>query len=297
MRIAFVIPVDATRHAEYALRLSQLVSHVSDVYIILSRESDRELWEQATHTRDMMQVIVLSRWIPEVAIRTAEANRAMPTFKKWMGLHLVIQNHEALSRYSHLICCDSEIRVLRAFDANFVASLPSQFTIVGDHISRSAWHDNFGARILADVKSRLADVPMTEAASKIACLDKAYSWWCGLPIYSCDNSLLDFLRQVKTHDSLKLASSLTCASFDHLIYQRYLLLRSLCNARLACLTHDLGISMGWSLECFATPAILEATEKAGLQTLWVSKVTRLKYPQIAPTAYIEYHLDRNADLE
>lgn len=297
MRVAFIIPVDATRHIKFAELLSAFVSPLSDVFVVLSRPHDASIWNVNVPPCGI-QLLVLSDWVPEEAIVIAERNRGMPTFKKWQGLHRVMTTHDGLNRYKYCICCDSEIRLLRPLDEEFLNALPSQFTFIGDHPARSAWHDNFSGQVLATTRARLTAL-LSSAPPSAACgLDTVYTWWSGLPIYAVDESLRDFFKEIGIADSIALAERINCTVFDHLVYQRYVISRGLHNARIVCLSHDLGVSTGWSLECLVTSRALKASVEAGLATLWVSKVTRSCNPRSSTVrAYIEYHLDRTIALE
>ena len=290
-----MIPVDATRHLMFAPQLASLISPVSDVFVVLSRRSDFELWSFSSPDPNI-RIITLDDWIPEEVIRTSEKNRSVPTFKKWMALARLVDIYDLQDLYSHCICCDCEISVIRPIDDEFVSKISSQFTFVGDHVSRSAWHDNFAAQILKTTLSLDPPRVDTTAPKLPECIDSIFSWWSGLPVYATD-SLSEFLNHAGVQNPKKLAESLNCTVFDHLVYQRYVILRRLFGSRVVCLTHDLGIPTGWSLECFATPAVISAVVGAGLEILWVTKSTRIRYPLIAPLAYIENHQDRTPDLE
>ncbi len=269
----------------FARNLGALSSEVSDVYVILTRNSDLAIWNRAP-VIPRVQPLVLADWVPEEAIITAIKEKSMPTFKKWMGLQRVYKDYAGDRRYKYMICCDCEVRVIKPIDANFISNLPSQFLAVGDHFAgrTQGWES-----LVRTANSR--DPPSEIILS--SCYNNLYTWWSALPIY--DVATLDqFLLHVGTQDPLALARWLRYEVFDHMLYQRFIILRSLCGARYICLTHDLHAPNGWSLESHETSLmVFEATRKAGLRTVWISNQVARRVPAaVCADTYLMYHLDR-----
>lgn len=302
-KTAFIIPVHAPEHASRAPKLTKLVSEVSDAYVVLTRRADLVLWRSHAPRHSFINEIVVADWVPEIVIQTAEANRCMPTFKKWMGLAWLILNEKS-EIYNYAICCDSEVEVLRPLDHAFLDSLPSQFVFVGDHIKRSEWHDNFAGLILQETKRRVPGGTHDDG-DKNCDRNSVYTWWSGLPIYAIDASLTRFLESMGMLPcpKLEVLRTMSCVTFDHLIYQRHIMQQKNGIGRLVCLTHDVmrpssSPILGWSLELASSSTVMEAVrERAGLKTLWTSRVMRLKNPDAVADAYLEYHTDRTAALE
>lgn len=281
-RVAFVIPLDTTRHLRYVKNLAYLASDFSDVFVVLSRSSDLILVEP--HLTPEIRTLVLTDWITEDSLLIAERRRSVPTFKKWIALQRLIESFDAKNRYEYCVCCDSEIRVLRPIDAEFVAALPSQFVFVGDHLSSHASYDNY-RKILLDASTR-----SQSAIESSSCVGRLMTWWSGLPIYSTE-TLPDFLGLVGAQDAMSLAKSLKWEAFDHMTYQRYAVSRHINGAVFVCLSHDTRTPTGWSLEDVATDIVYAASRKAGLATLWATRKTMERIPELSNYAYIEYHMD------
>lgn len=281
MKIAFAIPLDATRHMKYASNLMTLVSPLSDVYVILTTQRDLAIWNRSI-INSSIKTIVLSDWVSEAAIYLAIRNKSMPTFKKWLALEHILEENS----YSYIICCDCEVEGIKPIDEEFIAALPSQFNFVGDHLAGKyvVWNKIIDASNTWPLS--------TQHEHRSDCDLKIHTWWSGLPVYAVE-SLREFLEYVGVDNHLKLAKSLRWELFDHLVYQQYLLNNNLDGAKLICLTHDLETPNGWSLEAhFSSPAVYEASRKAGLQTLWATKAVFKSIPEAVSGIYIVYHLDR-----
>lgn len=279
----FLIPVDLTRHSRFVKNIEALKTEgVSDVIVILTRKSDLKLWNDLNNK---CEALVLEDWVSDEAIRAAEERQSMPTFKKWCALWRI----QDRVQYSHIVCCDSEINVLKPIDKFFADSLPSQLLFAGDHMPQHPGYD--GYRKLVQLCREKGEVSPTIDSG---CGKRIYTWWSGLPVYVTGSTLREFLEHVGMTNPLALAQSLTREIFDHIVYQHYLTSRRLHGARFLCFTHECRISFGWSLEDTAPEAAFSAAEKAGLVTLWMAKRTRLRLPE-RNTVYLEYHLDHAGD--
>ncbi len=274
-RIAFAIPLDIGRHRAYANNLAALSTSISDIYIILTNQSDLEIWKKDPVAE--VHVLVLSDWIPDEAIEISLKNRSIVTFKKWMALRRLSQMHN----YRYIITCDSEIAVIKPINQQFINNLESQFILVGDH-RRITWLGDF------DAVARRFDPPTSIESGP--CDDEIFCWWSGMPVYD-STSLPGFLQYIQADDPIKLAKSIDIKTFDHLVYQRYIRRLGLHGARYVCLTHDMLLPplKGWSLEFLpSSQEVHDAARRAGLKTLWVHH----KFSSFGPDAYIIYHLDR-----
>lgn len=279
--VLFLIPLDLTRHARFAENLLKLQTPHSEVIVILTRDSERQQWAVPS-----IPTIVLSDWIPEEVIVEAEKRHSMPTFKKWCALSRLA---ERKGEYKFIICCDSEIAVLRPIDEQFVASLPSQFVYAGDHLSPHPSYDVY-RYLLSECQSRMP-LLSPDGVSRHGCDTAIYTWWSGLPVYATGDSLREFLRIVGVDDPALLAKTLHREVFDHIVYQYYAVARGIHGARFLCFTHDTRTPVGWSLEATATPSSFRTAEQHGLAILWMSREDRLRIPQYAERVYLEYHLD------
>lgn len=279
-RIAFVVPLDATKHLTWARHLSRLSSDVSDVYIILSRQSDLGLWASSLPPQEC-RVLVMTDWVPEEALSIVEKSSSVPTFKKWMGLSRIMSLNKG---YSFLITIDCEINVLRSIDEEFVRKIPSQFTFIGDHIK--SYSDHY-SKIVRTSAMRGA----TSHVDPGNCHDVILTSRSGLPVYSTE-TIQQFFNFIGVDKPLELARTLDRWTFDHVVYQHFLVDRVMHGAKFLCLTHELHATVGWSLECSREKSPFEAARRAGLSILWLSQKTRSVCPEAAPEAYIEYHMDQ-----
>ncbi len=285
MKIAFVIPVHAPMHAKYSPEIAKFVSPFSDVYVILTTITDLEIWNLIP--QPSVKTLVLSDWVSDSAVSTALTNKCMPTFKKWLGIAKIMADESTTGLYKFFITCDSEVKLVKPIDKEFVEALPSQFIFIGDHVSTEHYLYTISEQILGEGKRHDPEISDLAPPTK-PCDDLIYTWWSGLPVYAADR-LSEFLEHVGAHDATTLAKTLCWRIFDHLVYQRYTLRKGLHNAQFLCLTHDLGVPTGWSLEGYRTSyQAFEASRKMGLKTLWTNVLSR----KLNPQAYILFHLDR-----
>lgn len=286
-RIAFVIPLDTSRHLQFAENLGDLKSEFSDVFVILSRSSDLALVGPLLDSR--CKILVMTDWITEDAIIICERRRGMATFKKWSALRRLLDSYDAANLYSHCICCDSELRVIHPIDEKFVDSLPKQFLFVGDHLSPHTSYD--GYRYILNCALAAAPCSVETQSRPGGCVGQLMSWWSGVPVYAVD-SLSEFLSAAGADDPMALAKSLKWEIFDHSVYQHYVVSHRLHDSEFICLSHYLKTPTGWSLDDVATPQAIAAAEAIGFATLWASQKTLNRLPFLRDRIYIEYHLDR-----
>lgn len=282
-RVAFVIPF-APRHFHFAAGLGNLCTELSDVYAILSRERDRPAFEAARGNVPVRVVVLCPHYMSGKCMRQTETKQSVVTMKKWVGMAAVL----GLGQYDFLIACDSELRVLRRIDSEFVAALPSQFTFVGGHPSTEDL-GRYTRAVTEASHSFLTQQTSIAERRAPACHGPLYTWWSGLPVYDCA-TLPDFLREVGVKDPLALSRRLNPFVFDHIVYQKWMLTRN-ADVRLLCLQHDCGVPHPHSLETFINMpatylAARRAAEAAGLRTLWVGCTRE------AEGVWLKYHADR-----
>ncbi len=203
-------------------------------------------------------------------------------YKKFEGLKQAVK----AGGFKYFIVCDAEVEVVASnFNTSTIMTSLDRFfenkTIFAGDIANS----KVGRQILPVVMAGSIYIfKNKDDQNKLMDLTnnfRLYTWWSDIPVYAAEHLAAFF-------DSID-ESRLSHESFDHLVYQYYLLLY-----------HDFKIiqipELKWSLELFNGD--FAELEKHGVHYNWVAKYSYQQNPEYFNEhgTYLLYHLDRLYDI-
>jgi len=213
--VGWIVPTHPPRENNFKVLLNsfQKFSINVDLIIVWTRKKDNFLPSESK-----VKSIFLDDYFSPADLELFEKTRSIINVKKIFGIM-----HE-YGNYEGLFCTDDEIEFIRKFDGKILLEkFMNKNYFAATDISSVKSKENIIQRILAESCKFISDEGSRKLIKTATKDYKLFGWFADIPFY---NSKLvpDFLSKFGLNDYQSL-TSLSFFTFDHILYQYYLVLR------------------------------------------------------------------------